>query len=192
MGWLYTQIHQGDLRTAGEINTHISSLMAQPLTATQSGYEVLASAVRGKVWYGVIRYTHYEHLDDPRVSIGVVLWDRRPGEFGYKDMDESMGPYYYDCPARLLKLADMLGPVAPDSDAGKWRAACRAHATKKAAQRQVRAGFKPGDTVRIQGAVPDTFTLSYPLPRGVWVTTPPVYKLTARHMARAELINPTN
>lgn len=41
--------------------------------------------------------------------------------FGYKDMDEFMGPYNYDCPDRIL---DLLSPT--DSEwANEWRRKCR-------------------------------------------------------------------
>lgn len=39
---------------------------------------------------------------------------------GWKTMDESMGPYYYDCPASVLSL---LTPTKYES-ALKWRAKC--------------------------------------------------------------------
>lgn len=40
--------------------------------------------------------------------------------FGYKDMDETMGPYLYDCPERILKL---LTPTDHEY-AKKWREKC--------------------------------------------------------------------
>jgi hypothetical protein len=41
--------------------------------------------------------------------------------FGYKDMDESMGPNYYNCPTEIL---DMLS-VTDSEYANAWRARCR-------------------------------------------------------------------
>lgn len=46
--------------------------------------------------------------------------------FGFKDMDESMGPYAYDCPNRIL---DMLTPT-DNEYANKWRSLCRARNDK--------------------------------------------------------------
>ena len=47
--------------------------------------------------------------------------------FSYKDMDESMGPCYYDCPKGIL---DLLTPT--DSEwANNWRAKCREQLEKK-------------------------------------------------------------
>jgi len=49
---------------------------------------------------------------------------------GYKDMDETAYPFYYNCPKRILDKAD---PPQTDS-AAKWRAACREAAKAKAAK----------------------------------------------------------
>lgn len=62
---------------------------------------------------------------------------RRPG-FGYKQMDEVMGPVESECPARIL---DRLSPADRLGYSGKcvewaeqWRARCRANAaTRRAA-----------------------------------------------------------
>lgn len=40
----------------------------------------------------------------------------------YKDMDESMGPYYYECPERILKALDNSPPI--NRDAWEWRQKC--------------------------------------------------------------------
>jgi len=53
----------------------------------------------------------------------VCLLDYRPNDyhnFGYKDMEEPMGPYYYNCPERILKL---LTPTTNEY-ALKWRKKC--------------------------------------------------------------------
>ena len=53
----------------------------------------------------------------------VCLLDYRPNEYyniGYKDMEESEGPYYYNCPERILKL---LTPTSNEY-ALRWRKKC--------------------------------------------------------------------
>lgn len=48
--------------------------------------------------------------------------------WGYKSMDESAGPYYFDCPVSYLDKAD----VAPGPHAAAWREKVRQfHADKK-------------------------------------------------------------
>lgn len=47
--------------------------------------------------------------------------------FGYKDMDESMHPYCYDCPKRILNL---LTPT-DNENAKAWRSECRKQLSEK-------------------------------------------------------------
>lgn len=67
---------------------------------------------------------------DGRVTAIVCLTNRAPRShfnFGYKDMGEIMGPYQYDCPARIL---DLLSDPPPNDDAAEWRARCRENLAK--------------------------------------------------------------
>ncbi|MFZ5650718.1 MAG: DUF6927 domain-containing protein [Bacillota bacterium] len=56
--------------------------------------------------------------------------------FGYKDMEESMGPYQYDCPERILKL---LTPTN-DENALNWREKCRENIRKRKSQPRLTEG----------------------------------------------------
>lgn len=77
----------------------------------------------------------------------VILIQRTRGyyNFGYKDMEESMGPCAYDCPDRIL---DLLTPT--DSKyAIEWRETCRrTNAAKKEARTQT-TKVKDGTTIRL-------------------------------------------
>jgi hypothetical protein len=53
--------------------------------------------------------------------IGLSLLENRGG-WGYKDMDESMGPYDWSCPVAFLALA----PQPEGDSAAEWRAKVRA------------------------------------------------------------------
>jgi len=46
-----------------------------------------------------------------RIWIGLTLIDCRNGQAAVKNMDESCGPYYFDCPLAFLDRADP--PVGP-------------------------------------------------------------------------------
>lgn len=57
--------------------------------------------------------------------------------FCYKDMDESMGPYYTNCPERILKL---LTPTEHEY-AKSWRAECWAKINAKKARPKIKPGM---------------------------------------------------
>jgi hypothetical protein len=85
--------------------------------------------MRGRVWYAVIESTNPEGIK--RVYGMICLWTLRRGEFGYKEIGEDMGPYYYDAPLRIINLLDELSPK-PLGFAQKWRESVRTyHAHKK-------------------------------------------------------------
>ena len=96
-------------------------------------YEVLKSSMVGRVYYAAVKplkkYDKDTNGNEIIVDIpineqqvfGVVFLtsidNKDYHNFSYKDMDESMGPCYYDCPKGIL---DLLSPT--DSEwANNWR-----------------------------------------------------------------------
>lgn len=68
---------------------------------------------------------------------------RDSGEgWGYKDMDESMGPVEAGCPERLLKQSQV-------EDKHGWRERCREKRRKDAARRKWAKTLKPGDRLKV-------------------------------------------
>jgi len=121
MGWLY-------MRDCGEYGNARSYLDNQ-FTFARDGTQVtcLASAlVGGKAYYAAV-----EQIDPGgrRTVTGIVClvaFNPRAADgmtFGYKDMDESMGPCEADCPDDIL---DLLTPTDREH-ALNWRARCRAN-----------------------------------------------------------------
>lgn len=76
---------------------------------------VLRHCCRGNVIYILWEITGSEGLKERFIE--VVLMKRSPEGWGYKQMDESMGPYYYECPISYIEMA---GPTKYES-AQKWR-----------------------------------------------------------------------
>jgi len=74
--------------------------------------EILEVSLKGNVGYVLLR-----NKETQLSWIEVVLIQRRNGEVGTKWMEESMQPYYYDCPLKFLKLASS----ATSEGAQKWR-----------------------------------------------------------------------
>ena len=98
-----------------------------PTMLGTNGKIVKCATVRN-VFYAAVR----NHDDAPYLPgqtwALVVLIQRTRGDynFGYKEMDETVGPNANDCPAAIL---DLLSPT--DNEwALEWRASCRAKADK--------------------------------------------------------------
>jgi hypothetical protein len=71
-------------------------------------------------------YLAVEVPSTQRIVGVVVLYEWRHGareNYWYKVLEESEGPLYYDCPARIL---DRLAEPAPNDHADLWREKCRA------------------------------------------------------------------
>lgn len=150
MGWTSFQIH----KTTKTIDVLRRELEQDDQGKTRARFEILDGVMRGATFYGVMRVTNWTSPDAPPARVmtyGVVVLTERKNthpasqyvDFYYKDMDESMQPYSYDCPVRMLDLLDKLAPVTePASGAYKWRAACRQHHADKAESRRDRAAAR--------------------------------------------------
>lgn len=90
-------------------------------------WKVLDCAPKGSVAYLALEITTAEE----RRVVGLVCLIRRAKDrynFGYKDMDETMGPYESECPKRIL---DLLTPLKPEEEwAAQWRQRCRDNLAK--------------------------------------------------------------
>jgi hypothetical protein len=76
----------------------------------------------------------------------VCLLDYKPKHhfnFGYKDMDETMKPYYYNAPKSVL---DKLTPLTSEDNqmAKEWRSACYATIQQKEYIKTLKKGDKIG------------------------------------------------
>lgn len=108
-------------------------------------YNVLKSAMVGSTYYAAVQalkrcagkdesenYIYEDIPENEREAFAVVFLTSTDMKdhfnFSYKDMDESMGPYKYDCPKGIL---DLLSPTTNEY-ALKWRQLCyENHAKKK-------------------------------------------------------------
>lgn len=129
MGWTFTTKPRGQ--------TVLKFFQEQWNSAT---VEVLDCAVvERKTAYLAVRRTPTE--GKPYIFGVVCMLEYRPKDrypFGYKDMDESMGPYAYDCPERILnQLTDL--PYSSE-DATKWRRICREELAKRKAAPKLQFG----------------------------------------------------
>lgn len=78
-----------------------------------------------------VYYAAMKSAKENKVWALVVLTDVTDGEFAYKDMDETMEPFYYDCPNSILRL---LTPTENER-ANNWRRKCYANTSKRSPER---------------------------------------------------------
>lgn len=80
--------------------------LIKELTATESNETrtrtCLAHCLRGNVLWTVWEIT-YPTLE-PRRYIGCDLLQKVSGDWGYKDLYESCGPFYWTCPPKYLEM----------------------------------------------------------------------------------------
>jgi hypothetical protein len=117
MGWLFTE--------GTDKKALVASINAR---RTAGGMKILKSRLVGNHhWYVAVG-------GNGKSFIGLDLIKIHRGEIGYKDMDESMGPYYYDCPESFIKIS----PVDPeDKNSIAWREKVIAHHARKARSYEV-------------------------------------------------------
>lgn len=163
MGWLFCY----EWKSAKDVRESLNRQRSLPRIAQ-------AATMAGKhLW------TVYEMPGGTRF-IALDLIEKQDGEWGYKDMDESMGPFYFDCPLKLLNLAG----EPPNETAARWRDDVR----KKAAAK--RRTFREGDRFTMNGkqytvvAEPSWGKRTYIIQR----TDGAVFSFPPRQFAAAKLI----
>ena len=140
MGWLFCEPTR-------------DALVKQLLRDCETDHTTLVDhAVHGNELYAVLR-----RKDTGLRFIVVILMQGTRGAYhgvyrwGYKDMDESMGPYAYNCPERLLAQSD-----CQHESSVAWREHCREVRAARTKHGRFIKQLKPGDKVRI-GDIEATF-----------------------------------
>jgi hypothetical protein len=140
MGWLF-------MRSLGRFRTPGAYLDDQ-ITCDRPEIQtrVLRSAVvKMRTYYAALEVLR---PDRERRVVGIVclikynLRDKEGFIFGYKDMDEDMGPYEAECPAAILDLLT----ATTNENALDWRARCRL----KIAQRAAVPTLRHGDVIEFE------------------------------------------
>lgn len=105
------------------------------------GRVILDCATVKNVFYAAVKDA------DGQVWALVCMIQRTRGDynFGYKSMDETVGPCYYDCPARIL---DLLTPTTYQY-AIEWREHCRKQIALKAEARATAPKVKDGMVIKL-------------------------------------------
>ena len=87
-------------------------------------------------------WTVYENPEVGKKFVLLFLIEKDRGSYGYKEISESMHPYYYDCPLSIIRAAG----ETDNESAKEWRAlVVQYHAEKKI---KVSDKFKPGMKIK--------------------------------------------
>lgn len=86
-------------------------------------FKVLKSAMIGRIYYAAVEITNSkENTREVFGAVAITCTNMKDYyNFSYKDMEETMEPYYYDCPKGIL---DLLTPT-DNENANTWRKKCR-------------------------------------------------------------------
>ena len=116
-------------------------------------YRVLAAARVANTVYMAVKVTEKATGNSYVLAAVILISNTRKHGFGYKDMDETMGPCECACPDRIMRLLSPLEDIPNPGYAADWRA--RVAARKKAAAelRTKRASLQPGSIVTLEREV---------------------------------------
>lgn len=104
------ELVEGLLRTQNAVD---------PKTGSKTGeFKTLAHCFKGNNVWAVQERTFLDGREPIRFVAFYLITRYGPGEWGYKDMDETCGPCYYNCPVSYL---DMAPNGATNDFAKEWR-----------------------------------------------------------------------
>lgn len=180
MGWMSTKYIKRPGQTMTDWFIEHGTLR---WTSDTHNYRVLKSALKN-------RTTYYAAIEQRNIATGevkvfamVILcrFGKWPGghNFGWKDMDETAGPFEDDCPESILKL---LTPTSNDS-ANNWRNRCWANINDKKARPKIEVGTR----LSYGGS---TYTVEQKLGRRGYTVTGG-YRMKLSQAAKAEILEAT-
>ncbi len=134
MGWLYMRSLDGHSGPRQYLDAQFT------FERPERRVRVLRSSlVKMRTYYAAVEVVPTDGAHMVTAVVCLVRYNPRDAEgyvFGYKDMDETMGPCEAECPAAIL---DLLTPTRSEH-ALVWREWCRAAIAKRAAARKLRDG----------------------------------------------------
>lgn len=144
MGWTF---YDADVFTAGKRdNKKIKAILDKQCTWEWEGgsNKPLKSSLVGNTYYAAVEQILSDGTRKVWCAVTRISLNGEDGfRFGYKDMEESMNPFYYDCPIGILNLL-----TETDSEyANKWRKGVREYHEKQKKRRNKSLGKLPLGTV---------------------------------------------
>jgi hypothetical protein len=159
MGWYYQSIRG---RSTADKDAFLSSEIEQIADKPgKSAITVLKSTFVGTTWYAAVQITPE---DEPRYTVAFVYLTAigSDGNFGYKPMDESMGPNEDSCPLSIMKLLTPLEQVPGTHEyAIEWRRRVEEHHRRTKALRSNARRMTPGTIISFETPVKLTDGMTY-------------------------------
>lgn len=134
MGWLYMQSLGGHSGPRQYLDAQFTYERPERRMCV-----LRSSLVKMRTYYAAVEIVPTEGDREVFAVICLVRYNPRAADgyiFGYKDMDETMGPCEADCPVAIL---DLLTPTDREH-AIAWRKRCRAAAGRRATVPKLRDG----------------------------------------------------
>jgi hypothetical protein len=113
---------------------------------------VLAAARVSNTVYIAIRSTDKATAASYVFAAVILISNTKKHGFGYKDMDESVGPCQCDCPDRIMRLLTPITDLPNPGYAADWLARVAARKNEKHRQRQRRKSLRVGSVVTLPSA----------------------------------------
>lgn len=139
MGWTYTHKPHGI-----KARDFLRRRFEQPYDpGAKTGFSVLHDSATLTEYFAIIERTDKDTAFVERFCvICLIRHSRDHHNFGWKEMEESCGPYVI-APRNFFQILEAMIPHPINQNAQDWREACRAHYTKLDAQPR----FKVGDDI---------------------------------------------
>jgi hypothetical protein len=145
MGWLF--LHECD--TKASVRDHLLRDLGR--SNENAERKVLAHRTVGNHLWMAYECIPTDPAHKPIKVVVLALLAQDQGRWGYKDMDETMGPYYFDCPKAVIEA---VGPT-DNEHALKWRAKVDEYHAQRAAKRtMLRAVAVGAEIVLTKGCTP--------------------------------------
>lgn len=150
-------------------------------------FTTLEHSVKGGRLWVLLQYNEGDKKGD--VFVALYLLQKDGSEWGYKDMDDTCGPYYYDCPISFINRTVDSGR-ALKSNTTAWHDQVRAYHAKSRERRKNAASMRAGMKILYQSVV---FELLEKLPsrRGWRVKSTEnnaVYRMMAKQVSASEIV----
>jgi len=152
--------------------------------ALSNYHKVVAHKVRGQTLWAVIEYTQDAGMRKAghRFIACFLMRSYRGEGWGYKDLDESMGPTEVSCPMKYLAMVP-----DPGGYATAWRERVRAAASQVSVKAKLKASIRPGNTlVMVQGCRPAKLQVLSTSPLVGQDENGTRYKIQPRHIDHIE------